>query len=139
MYALMLPICPSTWFRRSLYPFPTLTTEFFPPRQHIFMHSVHTTFVGILLSHSIRSSAAKLGGAHTHGETPLAILLMIFMTPTSPAIGGQRWMSAGFLLSIWPDLTYGTLYITNMHVFLRPWVGSMIIIKVKNHWVNESH
>ena len=38
-----------------------------------------------------------------------------------------------------PDLTDGTPYTTNLHVFLRPWVGSMNIIRIKNPWVNESH
>ena len=34
--------------------FNPLTTEFFPPRQHIFMHSAHTTFVGTPLpQHSL--------------------------------------------------------------------------------------
>ena len=37
-----------------------------------------------------------------------------------------------------PDLTDGTPYTTNLHVFLRPWVGSMNIIKIKNLRVNES-
>ena len=31
-----------------------------------------------------------------------------------------------------PDLTDGTPYTTNLHVFLRPWVGSMNIIRIKN-------
>ena len=54
---------------------PTKTTHF-----HAFSAN-HFRRYSVLLSHSIRSSAAKLGGARTHGETPLAIPLMIFMTP----------------------------------------------------------
>ena len=38
-----------------------------------------------------------------------------------------------------PDLTDGTPYTTNLQVFLRPWVGSMNIIRIKNSRVNESH
>ena len=30
-----------------------------------------------------------------------------------------------------PDLTDGTPYTTNLHVFLRAWVGSMNIIRIK--------
>ena len=37
-----------------------------------------------------------------------------------------------------PDLTDGIPYTTNLHVFLRPWVGSMNIIKIQNPRVNES-
>ena len=33
----------------------------------------------------------------------------------------------------------GTPYTTNLHVFLRPWVGSMNIIRIKNPRANESH
>ena len=44
-------------------------------------------------------------------------------------------MSAGFSPSIFPklgpDLTDGTPYTTNLQVFLRPWVGSMNIIRIK--------
>ena len=53
------------------------------------------------------------------------------MTPTSPAIGGQRWIFAQHFPKLGPDLTDGTPYTTNLHVFLRPWVGSMNIIKMK--------
>ena len=85
-----------------------LTTEFFPPRQHIFMHSAHTTFVGTPLpQHSLLSGQTLW--ARTHGETPLVILLMIFMTPTSPVIRGQRWMSAGFSPSI--SLNLGQIWL----------------------------
>ena len=38
-----------------------------------------------------------------------------------------------------PDLTDGIPYTINLHVFLRPWVGSMILIKNKNPGFNESH
>ena len=62
----------------------------------------------MLLSHSICSSAARLGGARTHGEPPLAILLMIFMTPTSPAIRSKVDVSrilAQDFPKLGPDLT----------------------------------
>ena len=48
-------------------------------------------------------------------------------------------MSAGFFAQhfpkLGPDLTDGTPYTTNLHVFLRPWMGSM---NIKNPRVNES-
>ena len=43
----------------------------------------------VFLFHSICSSGARLSGTSAHGETSLAILLMIFMTTGSKAIGGQ--------------------------------------------------
>ena len=42
-----------------------LTTEFFPPRQHIFMHSAHTTFVGTLLPQHSLLSGQTWRGPHT--------------------------------------------------------------------------
>ena len=50
-------------------------------------------------------------------------------------------MSAGFsprFSKLGLDLTDGTPYTINLHVFLRPWVGSMNLIKSKNPGVNES-
>ena len=102
---------------RRLTLLPTKTTHFHAISAHHFRRYSSPTY-------SIRSSAARLGGACTHGEPPLEIL---FMTPTSPVIGGQRWMSAGFsprFSKLRPDLTDGTPYTINLHVFLRPWVGT---------------
>ena len=42
-----------------------LTTEFFPPRQHIFMHSAHTTFVGTPLPQHSLLSGQTWWGPHT--------------------------------------------------------------------------
>ena len=42
-----------------------LTTEFFPPRQHIFMHSAHTTFVGTPLPQHSLLSSQTWWGPHT--------------------------------------------------------------------------
>ena len=86
---------------------------------------------------------AKLGGAHTHGETPLAKPLMIFMTPHKASnqrskVDVSRIFAQHFP-KLGPDLTDGTPYTTNLHVFLRPWVGSMKIIKIKNLRADESH
>ena len=107
------------------------------------MHSAHTTFVGTPLpQHSL--SAGELGGARTHGEeTPLAIPLMIFMTPHKPSnrrskVDVSRIFAQHFP-KLGPDLTDGTPYTTNLQVFLRPWVGSTNIIRIKNSRVNESH
>ena len=41
------------------------------------------------------------------------------------------WIFAQHFLQLRPDLTDGTPYTTNLHVFLRPWVGSMNIIRIK--------
>ena len=42
-----------------------LTTEFFPPRQHLFMHSAHTTFVGTPLPQHSLLSGQTWWGPHT--------------------------------------------------------------------------
>ena len=44
---------------------PHNPTEFFPPRQHIFMHSVHTTFVGTSLPQHSLLSGQTWWGSHT--------------------------------------------------------------------------
>ena len=48
-----------------------LTTEFFPPRQHIFMHSAHTTFVGAPLPQHSLLSGQTWWGPHTWRARPL--------------------------------------------------------------------
>ena len=108
-----------------------LTTEFFPPRQHIFMHSAHTTVVGTPLpQHSLLSGQTWWGphawrdpSGNTVNDIPQA------------AIGGQKVdvsrIFAQHFPKLGPDLTDGTPYTTNLHVFLRPWVGSMNIIRIK--------
>ena len=49
-------------FQLAVECFNPLTTEFFPPRQHIFMHSAHTTFVGAPLpQHSLLSGQTWWG------------------------------------------------------------------------------
>ena len=45
--------------------FNPLTTEFFPPRQHIFMHSAHTTFVGTPLPQHSLLGGQTWWGLHT--------------------------------------------------------------------------
>ena len=45
--------------------FNPLTTEFFPPRPHIFMHSAHTTFVGTPLPQHSLLSGQTWWGPHT--------------------------------------------------------------------------
>ena len=77
-----------------------LTTEFFPPRPHIFMHSAHTTFVGTPLPQHSLLSGQTWWGPHTWRDPSGNTVNDIHDPPTSPAIGGQRWMSAGFSPSI---------------------------------------
>ena len=50
---------------RKILRFNPLTTEFFPPRQHIFMHSEHTTFVGTPLPQHSLLSGQTWWGPHT--------------------------------------------------------------------------
>ena len=50
---------------RPFLVFNPLTTEFFPPRQHIFMHSAHTTFVGTPLPQHSLLSGQTWWGPHT--------------------------------------------------------------------------
>ena len=80
---------------------------------------------------------------YTHGETPLEIQLMIFMTPHKPSnqrskVDVSRIFAKHFPKH-GPDLTDGTPYSTNLLVSLRPWLGSMNIIRIENSPVNESH
>ena len=55
---------PASFNNRS-YNINPLTTEFFPPRQHIFMHSAHTTFVGTPLPQHTLLSGQTWWGPHT--------------------------------------------------------------------------
>ena len=73
--------CPSTCKLRSVIP---LSLEFFP-QQYTFVYIQH------LLSHSVRSSGASLGGTSAHGEPPLAIPLMIIMTIQEPSNLGSKY------------------------------------------------
>jgi len=45
----------------------------------------------VLLSHRIHSSGVRLDGASAHGESPLTIPLMIFMTTQKP----KNWVKSG--------------------------------------------
>ena len=103
-----------------------LTTEFFPPRQHIFMHSAHTTFVGTPLPQHSLLSGHTWWGPHTWRDPSGNTVNDIH----DPAIGGQKWMSAGFSPSISLNLDQN-LILHHQFVFLRPWVGSMNIIRTK--------
>ena len=47
------------------------------------------------------------------------------------------WIFAQHFPKIGPDLTDGTPYTTNLHVFLRPWVRSMNIIKSKMNLIKK--
>ena len=98
--------------------FNPLTTEFFPPRQHIFMHLAHTTFVGTPLPQHSLLSGQTWWGSHTW-RAPLAIPLMIFMTPHKPSnrrskVDVSRIFAQHFP-KLGPDLTDGTPYTTNLH------------------------
>ena len=66
---------------------------------------------------------------------------MIFMTPHKPSnrrskVDVSRILPQHFP-KLGPNLTDGTPYTTNLQVFLRPWLGSMNIIRIKNSRVSE--
>ena len=122
--------------------FNPLTTEFFPPRQHIFMHSAHTTFVGTPLPQHSLLSGQTWWGPHTwrdpSGNTVNDIHDPHKASNRRSKVDVSRIFAQHFP-KLGPDLTDGTPYTTNLQVFLRPWVGSMNIIRIKNSRVNESH
>ena len=107
---------------------------FFPPRQHIFMHSAHTTFVGTPLPQHLLLSGQTWWGSHTWRAPSGNTINDIHDPPQaqqSEVKGGcQPDFRPGFP-KLGPDLTGGTPYTIKLHVFLRPWVGSMNIIKRK--------
>ena len=118
-----------------------LTTEFFPPRRHIFMHSAHTTFIGTPLPRHSLLSGQTWWGPHTWRD-PSGNTVNDIHDPHKPS----NWRSkvdvsrifAQHVPKLGPDLTDGTPYTTNLHVFLRPCLGSMNI-KNQNPQINESH
>ena len=119
-----------------------LTTEFFPPRQHIFMHSAHTTFVGTPLPQHSLLSGQTWWGPHTWRDLSGNTVNYIHDPPQASNRRSKVDVSRIFAQhfpKLGPDLTDGTPYTTNLQVFLRPWVGSMNIIRIKNSRVNESH
>ena len=123
-------------------PINPLTTEFFPPRQHIFLHSAHTTFVGTPLPQHSLLSGQTWWGPHTwrdpSGNTVNDIHDPHKASNRRSKVDVSRIFAQHFP-KLGPDLTDGTPYTTNLQVFLRPWVGSMNIIRIKNSRVNESH
>ena len=125
--------------RRSMQKFNPLTTEFFPPRQHIFMHSAHTTFVGTPLPQHWLLSGQTWWGPRTWRD-PSSNTVNDIHDPHKPSnrrskVDVSRIFAQHFP-KLGPDLTDGTPYTTNLQVFLRPWVGSM---RIKHSRVNESH
>ena len=60
---LLVPVVPILYKTTCLIN--PLTTEFFPPRPHIFMHSAHTTFVGTPLPQHSLLSRQTWWGPHT--------------------------------------------------------------------------
>ena len=119
-----------------------LTTEFFPPRQHIFMHSAHTTFVGTPLPQHSLLSGQTWWGPHTSDNTVNDI-----HDPHKPSNRRSKvdvsQIFAQHFPKLGPDLTDGTPYTTNFAGFLEApgWglrisleskiLGSMNLIKIK--------
>jgi len=75
----------------------------------------------VLLSNGIHSSGARLGGTSSHGESHLAILLMIFITIQKLSNWGSKWRLNWFLYRtspiLGPDLSSGTSHTISVHVF----------------------
>ena len=111
-----------------------LTTEFFPPRQHILVHSAHTTFVGTPLPQHSLLSGQTWWGPHTWRD-PSGNTVNDIHDPHKPSNRRSKLdvsrIFAQHFPKLGPDLTDGTPYTINLHVFLRPWVGSMNIIEIK--------
>ena len=106
-----------------------LTTEFFPPRQHISMHSAHTTFIDTPLPQHSLLSGQTWWGSHTW-KAPCGNTINDIHDPHKPI----NWRSKMYLCRILaqdlpelgPVLTAGTSYTINLHVFLRTrLVGSL--------------
>ena len=104
------------------------------------MHSAHTTFVGTPLSQHSLLSGQTWWGPHTWRD-PSGNTVNDIHDPHKPSnrrskVDVSRIFAQHFP-KLGPDLTDGTPYTTNLQVFLRPWVGSMNIIRIKNSRVNE--
>ena len=105
------------------------------------MHSAHTTFVGSPLPQHSLLSGQTWWGSHTW-RAPSGNTVNDFHDPHKPS----NWRSKVDVSRIFaqdfpklgPDLTDGSPHTINLHVFLRPWVWSMNLIKSKNPGVNES-
>ena len=109
-----------------------LTTEFFPPREHIFMHSAHTTFVGTPLPQHSLLRGQTWWGPHTWRD-PSGNTVNYIHDPHKPSNRRSKLdvsrIFAQHFPKLGPDMTDGIPYTITLHVFLRPWVGSMNIIK----------
>ena len=88
-----------------------LTTEFFPPRQHIFMHSAHTTFVGTPLPQHSLLSGQTWWGSHTWRD-PSGNTVNDIHDPHKPSNRRSKvdvsWIFAQHFPKLGPDLTDGT-------------------------------
>jgi len=70
--------------------FINLSPELFP-QQYTFVYIQRMPRLTVFLSHSVRSSGGRLGGTSAHGEPPLAIPLMIFMSTQGESSWGSKW------------------------------------------------
>jgi len=95
-----------------------LSPNFFP-QQYIFVYIQHMPHSQVLLSHSVCSSGARLGGTSAHGEPPLAKLRI---TTQEPSKWGSEWRLDWFSCRTSPplglDLSSGTPHTVSVHVFL---------------------
>ena len=76
--------------KQEVHTWNPLIPDSFPSSMHLC--TVSTCHVRGHCSPSVHFSGARLvGQASTHGEPPLAILLMMFMTSLEPSNWGSRW------------------------------------------------
>ena len=107
----------------------TFQSQFFPPRQHIFMHSAHITFVGAPLPQHLLLSGQTWWGSHTwrapSGNTVSDI--------HDPPQAQQLEVTVDVSRILAQDLTKlgpaGTSYTINLHVFLRTHLRPLV-----NNW-----
>ena len=70
--------------------FINLSPELFP-QQYTFVYIQRMPRLIVFLSHGVHSSGGRLGGTSAHGEPPLAIPLMIFMSTQGESSRGSKW------------------------------------------------
>ena len=100
--------------------FNPLTTEFFPPRQHIFMHSAHTSVIGTPLPQHSLLGGQTWWGPHTWRD-PSGNTVNDIHDPHKPSNGRSKVdvsrIFAQHFPKLGPDRTDGTPYTTNLHEY----------------------
>ena len=99
------PLQTSTFCNAMLVLLKPFKSWLLSPTINVCVHSALTCHV-CRCSYTIRSSGVGLGGTRAHGEPPLAIPLMIFMTTQEKSNWGSKWTMDWFSCRTSPlDLT----------------------------------